>query len=133
MKIQTTKPVGDLAAGLARDAINTQFRLDEAYEQELQQWRKSCKQILKENEQPTSFGNPSFITEVMKTLIPSRMFIKEFELNCRVRIDVERRFGFEIKAVPLNLGYDIRYSTTKTVDSKIQLHVEQVPINRPYI
>lgn len=107
---------GELMQRLARDAIRIQQRLDAAHADE---WRRFERVV-------AAVGHE--VPEVARALAPSRLRVHRFELACRVRLEVDRRHGYEIKAMPLNVGYDVRYGTTAADESRVRLEVVQVPL-----
>lgn len=60
-------------------------------------------------------------------LLPPRLQLHTHEVRTRVRVTLDRTRGFAVKVLPLNLGYDLRYGTTATQESRISICVARVP------
>lgn len=111
-----TNPIKNLIAKLAMDAINIQMILDEDYLVQERQFEILMREA------------PGIIKDALLPLRPPRYDARKFELTFRVLLSINREKEFEIRAVPLNIGYNLRYGSTATSESRINLQVEQVPI-----
>jgi len=60
-------------------------------------------------------------------MAPSRLAIREFQIDASVLLTTSFREGFELKAVPLNLAYAVWHGTDHTKEARISLTVEQCP------
>ena len=109
-------PIKSLIAKLATDAINIQLILDEDHSVQ----ERAFKAVMSEA--------PEIIKDVLLPLRPLKYEVRKFDLTLRVLLSISREKGFEVRALPLNLGYDLRYGTTATSESRITFQVEQVPI-----
>lgn len=114
--------LSELVQHLARDTIEVQKLWDLAYKDEVKRFKYLARQT------GEALQNDKELAQVLIDIAPSRMFMRNSEIDTRIRIAVEREYGYAIKAVPLNLGYDVRFGTTVTSGSSIHIQVEQVPV-----
>ncbi len=119
------KDLGKMSGALAQDVISTQMRFDERYEQQLAEWANQWEKAgLRFPDDP-----PNELLRLLRLAsAPQRSQIESFEVDCRLSIEIERRQGYSIEAVPLNLSYDVRTRRSRTNDSRLQLFVEAVPL-----
>jgi len=108
--------IKNLIAKLATDAINVQMILD--YDHSMQE--RQFEVLMSEA--------PGIVKDALLVFRPPKYDVREFELTFRVLLSISREQRYEIKAVPLNMGYDLRYGSTATSESRIKIRVEQVPI-----
>src|SRR5262245_55743902 len=108
-------PLAAMVVALSADAVTVQRMFDQAYEDEL----VACRDAV------------ALLSRVLGTaaaaLAPSRLALRTYEVETRVRLAIDRTKGVEVKVSPLNLGYDLRYETSATQDSRIRLQVVQAP------
>lgn len=111
-------PMADLdrlISGLAADAINTQIRLDHGYAADLE-LHGSIPQ-----------GPRSWVPA------PLRHRVREMSFDLRVLMDTRRVrgasvfAGVAVRALPLNISFDVRYQTSESEQSRVKLLVNQVP------
>lgn len=111
-----TASLADLITSLAGDVAATQEKLDRAYENEVSLFGAMLSRT------------PPEWRGLMAALAPARQVLTSFEMSAAVQLSTTQSLGLGIQAVPLNLGYAIRFGVTSTGWSRIQLTVEQVPI-----
>ncbi|MFC1822087.1 hypothetical protein ACFL9T_05220 [Thermodesulfobacteriota bacterium] len=116
MRHEIMYPIKNLIAKLAMDAINIQLILDEDHEIQEREFEELVSQA------------PGIIKDALLPLKPTKYQVRKFELTTRILLSIRREIEFEVRAVPLNLGYDHRYGSTATSESMITFQVEQVPI-----
>jgi hypothetical protein len=109
------KPLEQLIQCLARDAINIQLLWDEARDRDGEQFSALLSQVRPD------------LWDVLFPLSPARLFMEKFQIATSIRIGLERERGFEIKAVPINLAFSLRYAVKAEIESSICFTVEQVP------
>ena len=109
------EPLADLVAALSVDAINVQRVFDAAHDGELRALAEVLP-LIHETLGPAGAA-----------LFPSRLVVRTFEVETRLRISVERTRGVEVKVMPLNLGYDLRYGSTAVEENRLRILVEQLP------
>ncbi len=107
-----------LLEALGVDAINVQLRFDEEHDRELARLAEGLAPI-------TAALGPA-----AAALFPPRLQVATHEVETRVRVVVERTRRAEVKLVPLNLGYDLRYGTTATRESRLRVRVALTPPRR---
>jgi hypothetical protein len=108
-------PLAAMVAALSADAVTVQRMFDQAYEDELVACRDAVALL------HTALGGAA------AALVPSRLALRTFEVETRVRFAIDRTKGVEVKVSPLNLGYDLRYESSATQESRIRIQVAQAP------
>jgi hypothetical protein len=112
-------PMTELVAALCADAVQVQRVFDTAQGQDLLRYRDLFAQL------------GDFLGPGAGTWLAPRMMLRSFEISTRVAVSVERTHGVEVRVLPLNIGYDLRYGSTATSESRIRVRVEQVPCDHP--
>ncbi len=112
------KPLGQLIEFFARDAINVQILWDEARDHEGERFAALLSRV-----------HPD-LQDALFPLSPARLFVDQFQMTASVRIGLEREKEFEIKAVPINLGFSLRHAVRTETESSIRITVEQVPVEK---
>jgi hypothetical protein len=110
------KPLSELICCLARDAVNIQILWNEVHKNEGERFAALLSTLQPE------------LREALAVLTPARLFVDEFRITAGVRIGLEQKRGFEIRAVPINAGFSIRYGLEADTQSSICVSVEQVPL-----
>ena len=116
------KQLSDLIVRLARDAINTQSRLDDAFLAD------------KERYEHILAGVPSDYRPTLAAMIPARQVVDSFRVQTSIDMSVKREVELSIEARPVNLAYHLTYGERRARSSSITLTVQQVPLhptNRP--
>lgn len=110
------KPLEQLIQCFARDAINIQLIWDEARDLDGERFAALLSQIRPD------------LWDVLFPLSPARLFVDKFQIATSIRIGLEREKGFEVKAIPINFGFSLRYGVKTQTESSIRVTVEQVPV-----
>jgi len=110
--------LADLITSLARDAVAVQETLDRAYEQNATEYAALVART------------PEDYRPLMQPLEPSRQVLRGFEISVAARFGTSRSIGFSLTALPLNIGYSIRFRTDASSWSNLRLAVEQVPVTK---
>jgi hypothetical protein len=61
---------------------------------------------------------------------PARQIVRSFEIAVTVQLSRGDSTGFQIQALPIHMGYAIRFRTRTTELSRIRISVEQVPVSK---
>jgi hypothetical protein len=116
MSNENMNSIENVVAKLATDAINIRIILDEYHSSQVKEFE-------------ALIWSASGITkDLLLPLRPPKYDVRKFELAFRITLSINREKGFEIRVVPLNIGYDLRYGSTSTSESTINLQVVSVPI-----
>ena len=99
-------PLATLLEAWSVDAINLQLGFAIAHEQELARLADALEPVA------VALG------PIAAALFPPRLEVETHEVSTRVRVVVDRTRRGGITLVPLNLGYDLRYGTTATRESR---------------
>jgi len=105
---------------LCRDAVEVQRKFDAA-------WQADVHHVA------AVLGHASLVRLVdvfeglPAALIPRRSMVRSFEIDLRIVVGTTREHRFEVDLTPLNVGYDRRYTTRHETQSRLHIHVEQVP------
>jgi hypothetical protein len=110
------KPLSELICCLARDAVNIQILWDEVHKNDGERFATLLSTLQPE------------LREALAVLTPARLIVDEFRVTAGVRIGLEQKRGFEIRAVPINAGFSIRCGLKADTQSSICVSVEQVPM-----
>lgn len=117
-----TKPDGnsifELIQALSLDAINVQIKWDKVFEYEGTRMAYWIDKVGGDYQ------------ELFKSLVPPHSLIKEFEVSTSIRVEARSSKGYEIKVLPLNLGYHARYGTAEAGESSISIQVNQIPLSK---
>ena len=108
----------ELFAALGCDALKVQKRWNEEHILELERTRELL---------PVLRGG---LGDAALNLSPRRLVLDSMSIEHRTCISTSRERGLAIKLKPLNLGYDLRYGSTASSESRLCVTVEQVPIQR---
>ena len=109
------EPLAAMVAALSADAVTVQRLFDQAYEDEMVACRDALALL------------STVLDGAAAAVAPSRLALRTFEIETRVRLAIDRTKGVEVKVSPLNLGYDLRYESSATQESRIRIQVAQAP------
>jgi len=114
MKPAPLQPFVSLLQALAREAVLTQRRLDDAWETAAAGHRLT---------QP----RPE-MAALYRAIAPARLVARSLEFSLAVRVEQGRSTGFELKAVPLNLSFATTHRIRAATSARIRLTVAAVPL-----
>src|SRR2546425_824042 len=109
-------PLARLVEAWSIDAINIQLRFAEEHRRDLAQLAEALLPI-------AAAVGPAAVA-----FLPPRLELSTHEVQTRVRVIVKRSRGGSVQLVPLSLGYDLRYGTTATRESRLRVRVARVPL-----
>ena len=115
--------LSDAIKGMSLQAIDIQRQWNEFHQTELALYEKDSKfidKVIKTND----------LFKLAKPIQPKLLFMKEFEFSMNIKLEISKGKGYEIKLLPLNIGYQARYQSTEETENKISIHVEQVLIHK---
>ncbi|MDI1478902.1 hypothetical protein [Polyangium sp. y55x31] len=114
--------LGDALAALAHDAALAQDKLDHATQQSQARYEAFVREVAK----GAGTVDPA-LAEILLDLAPRRLCVRGFDVECRVRVGLQRSVHVSLEARPLNLAYQRMYQSSRSTDDVIRIEVEQVP------
>ncbi len=106
----------NLVYKLALDSIEVQKVWNTAFEKEEELFRKTQASLLQE------------IPDSLKLPPPASLLLKDYHFKLDCRLETRKSKGFEIEFIPLNMNYFVRHQTRQETESRIEFHVQQIPI-----
>ncbi len=100
---------------LALDSILVQQRLDAALAESQRQFVALLASVPKE------------MWGVLLPLAPSGMLVKEYKVECSLRVATEHSLSFSLVATPIQAGYSALYDTVTTEQASLTVEVLTVP------
>lgn len=123
MRPAPLQPLAALLGACAVQTVHLQQQLD-------QQWFaavETCKAL-----GALSAWRESPITRrLFESVAPSRLVADQVEFTVSARLEQSSTTGFEIKAVPLNLGCAVTHRVSLANAARLRLQVETVPFPSP--
>ena len=102
----------EILAGLAKNAIEVQKLWNHAHKFEIETFRFPA-------------AVEPWAHSLLQGMAPSRLAIKEFQIDASIMLTTSFRETFELKAVPLNLAYSVFHGTDHTRHTRISINVVQ--------
>lgn len=106
----------NLVYKLALDSIEVQKIWNTAFEKEEKLFRKMPINLVKE------------IPDSLKLPPPASLLLKDYHFKLDCRLETRKSKGFEIEFIPLNMNYFVRHQTQQETESRIEFHVQQIPL-----
>lgn len=112
--------IGTLLYALCRNAVEVQRRFDATWAADVTTMAAALS-----HRQLTAAAD--VVEGLGAALIPRRSVVRSFEIDFRVAVGTSRERGFAVTVAALNVGYDRRYTARHETQSRLHIHVEQVP------
>lgn len=101
---------------VALDVVELQQLFDQAFDQE-------CLQVA-----PFLNGQSEIEQLVSQAISPRRMFVGKQELNCNLRVEQEKKLGFELGFNTIPLSFEMLFEKKSLHKQNITINIEQIPL-----